>query len=163
MRWLVRLGWVFGALFVLLVFAGLALPREYRVERAVETSASADRVHRLAADLSSWPLWAGDPSGIEIVDLDPELGIEYEQKNAEGEVVRRGALRYDALDETTRVTWLVVGDHGPSTIDRFRSFSMEWREGPRLEEGLARLAGLVESLPGPAAAPPVAEDQSSAP
>ena len=65
--------------------------------------------------------------------------------------MRRGAIRYDELEETLLVTWLEAGDLGASPLARYRALLVGRDEGPRLELALARLAGLAESLPEAAA------------
>lgn len=145
MRWLYRLGLVLGALFVLAVFVGLALPQDYRVERSVETSATIAQVHELVANLNAWPAWGATHAGVEIVDEDPALGIAYEIRDEKGYLLRWGAIRYEETDEKLLVTWLAAGELGSSPLERYRGLARARDEGAALETSLARLAGLAES------------------
>lgn len=168
---------VVGAVIVVL---GLALPREWHVERAVLISATPAEIHTVVSDLERWDEWAQGQDGrgdtvvtlgpvtrgqgarlrwqspsasgeVTIVESDPARGVVFElRRNTEPS--SRAAVRYEPKLATTEVTWTDRGTLEPIWGALMRDFVQTELEA-HLQTGLARLKAIVEAR-APAAPPP---------
>jgi len=171
-QWLKRIG--YGLLIVVgaVVIFGLMLPSKYAVETSVVINAEPSLVNDYTSDLAQWLKWMprftqdptieveygtstrgvggnltwkgkGGEGYITIKRSGPD-GIDYE--TIQGGKETKGALRYDVLDEGTKITWSIDGDVGGSLPGRYGLlFGSEADMQATLDSGLQTLKQLVET------------------
>jgi len=159
-------------LVVILVVVGIFLPKDYEVRRSVVVDAKPSAVHKYVGDLEKWKEWEpwteADPtlevtlgkktSGVgasqtwkskdgdgklTFTATDSDKGVEYDMSI--GEWSSKGALRYDAVEKKTKVTWEMAGTVDMPVIGGYLALMMDSWTGPYFEKGLAKLKAKVES------------------
>jgi hypothetical protein len=92
--------------------------------------------------------WSGEGLGqgeIHFESSDPEKGVVYRLKLAEGDVQSQGAFLYERVDGGTKVTWKDGGDSGNDILKRYVAyFLLDNHIGPEFEHGLSTLKQVVE-------------------
>ena len=167
---------VVAALLALFLLVGLALPREYDLERSITISAPAEVVFEQVNDLqknrawSPWEEddpsaefqygptisgigafydWQGDKVGagrLTITGVDPNRRIETEL--AFGDATTAVAVwTFDETDAGLRVTWGVDGDYGNSLFARYFGLFIRGVLEENFERGLANLKRVTEAMP----------------
>lgn len=164
----------FLVLLVLLIIAavvGFLLPHDYRVEESVVINAKPSKIHDFVGDLRRWDDWTPwkemDPTvsvtfGAETKGVgasqtwtgkdgtgllkftasDEDKGIEYEMKL--DEMPSKGAIRYEKMGDSTKVTWSMSGDIDMPVIGGYFALLMPRFVGGSFEKGLTKLKGVVE-------------------
>jgi hypothetical protein len=173
--------------FLLLLIAGLVLPRRWTVEAQVVVHAPPEAVHPFVEDLRKWSDWAnrqpGDPtlevtfSGPErgvgatrsyrgrhagegsttLTVSDPNRGVWFDSKVNSERVNAHGSITYEALSGSTTVTWK---DQGmlPLVIGGYLRDSVETGLRQHLDAGLSELKRLSEKSVENRSVPPPAAD-----
>lgn len=184
----------FAALVALALLVGALLPSSYRVERSTVIHAPPEAVYGFVASLERWRDWAPwdakrypgsdwvtagpavgagavrswsgqdvGPGTLRLTEADPSRGVVYDASVANGHVVH-GRISLAPEGAGTRVTWVDEGALGGNPLMHYLVPPVQRKLGADLEEGLARLAKLVEAAPPPAAAKPEpTEPQAAAP
>ena len=167
--------WIGGALLAMLLI-GMLLPSRAQVERRVEIDARAEMVFALLNDfrwVAEWSLKTADDPNARIDIAGPPRGLSA-SRSWEGAIVGRGQETITVSEPHTRVKTVTVGDNGREsaslfdisaaagktsltwTIERGYGFNLAGRYfalfldgivGGTMEQELARLAGVAESLP----------------
>lgn len=154
---------------VLVFFAGLFLPQDYRVSRSVEIKSAAATIHHLTADLKQWPRWSpwlelepsvkvtlgdktsgvganqswtGNSGGGRLIFLasSPQSGIIYNLWFEEAKMPAISHINYITTGAgTTRVEWNIEGDIQVPVIGFYLALAMDSMIGPAFEQGLNNL------------------------
>lgn len=164
----------FVVLLVLLIVAavvGYFLPHAYRVEQSIHINAKPGKIHELVGDLKRWDDWTPwkemDPSVqvtfgketkgvgasqtwtgkdgtgfLQFTASDEDKGIEYDMKM--DEMPAKGAIRYERMGDTTKVTWSMSGDMEMPVIGGYFALLMPRMVGGAFEKGLTKLKSEVE-------------------
>ena len=161
-------------LVVILVAVGFFLPSSYEVKRSVVIDAKPSAVHKYVGNLEKWGEWEpwteGDPtiettlgkktSGVgasqtwtgkegdgklTFTASDSDKGIEYDMEFDGGKWKSKGAMRYEAVEKKTTVTWEMTGTVELPVIGGYMALMMDGWTGPYFEKGLAKLKAKVES------------------
>jgi hypothetical protein len=163
------------------IAVGLALPRTWRVERAIVIEAPTERIVPAISTLRRWQNWAPwartDPKAVHHF-VGPESGVgarwqwtgptlgpgaltivaaaptavDLEAALASEDVNARQRFTFVPEGDGTRVTWVDEG-----TLPRLGGFftsSVEARLSRQLEVGLSNLKAVVEREPAPRPLPP---------
>ena len=174
MRWFIRIAGGVVLAVVLFVLAGFLVPAGYRVERSVVIAAPPDHVYPLIATPRRWKEWSmwnrrdpamamtffGPESGagagwswdsksegkgrMTLLTADPSTGLTYELFFPDYGMTSTGALRLDAQDGGTKVTWSNVGRFGNNPLTHYMAVAMDRMVGPDFEAGLANLKAIAE-------------------
>ena len=91
--------------------------------------------------------WKGEKSGqglFTISSADPAKGITYDLDFENGRYKSTGAIRFEAADAATKVTWTNEGDAGANPVKRYFNLLMDKMMGPDFQKGLDRLKALAE-------------------
>jgi hypothetical protein len=186
MRGVLKFFGIVVALIALIVVAGgLAKRSNWRAEANIVVRAPPEALFPHVGDLSRWGGWtylngATDPSAkwsflgpgpgvgqtmvwegaqmgkgrLELRSASPSEGIRYVSE-VEG-FAGDGEIRFSAVPEGTRVTWVDRGDVGWNLPSRWFVPMIEKTLTPEFEKALTRLKSLVENTrpTGPAAAAP---------
>ncbi len=150
---------------------GYFLPHDYNVEESVVINAKPGKIHDLVGDLKRWDDWTPwkemDPSvqvtfGKETKGVgasqswtskdgpgtlaftadDEKKGIEYTMTM--DDMPAQGAIRYEQVGDTTKVTWSMNGDIDMPVIGGYLALLMPRMIGPSFEKGLVKLKREVE-------------------
>jgi hypothetical protein len=156
---------------VVLGVVGFLIPHDYNVEESVVIDAKPSDVHDLVGDLRRWDdwmpwkemdptiqvtygaetkgvgasqTWTGkDGTGfIRITASDEDKGIEYDMKM--DEMPAKGAIRYERVGDSTKVTWSMSGDIDKPVIGGYFALLMPRMMGGSFEKGLKKLESQVE-------------------
>jgi hypothetical protein len=163
-------------LAAILYSLGVALPRQYYLERSILVNASPRTVFSHVDDLRGWPTWAAwtaDSTAANVAFGQDDSGADanYTWKDAGGGgTIRRtggnmgygigytvefqpsleqsaGLLRFLPEGSGTKVVWTNEGIMGGGALAGYSGLFKEWTLGPDLEAGLANLKQQVEALP----------------
>ncbi len=174
MKWLRRILGLLLLLVILFLAVGFVLPARYHVEREVVIGAPVTEVHALVGDLEEWDRWTpwkeADPTIVVTIgehstgvgahqswtgksgdgeltfrSVDPAWGVEYDLDFDHGRYRTKGALRYETVENGTRVTWSMDGEMGSNPVERWFGVLMDWMVGPDFERGLDRLKTVLEA------------------
>jgi len=164
----------FVVLLVLLVVAavvGYFLPHAYKVEQSININAKPGKIHELVGDLKRWDDWTPwkemDPSVqvrfdketkgvgasqtwtgkdgtgfLQFTASDEDKGVEYDMKM--DEMPAKGAIRYERMGDSTKVTWSMSGDMEMPVIGGYFALLMPRMVGGSFEKGLTKLKTEVE-------------------
>lgn len=156
---------------LILVLVGVLLSGEYTVERSVVVQAKPPKIHDLVGDLARWDDWMPwkeeDPSvevklgdktkgvganqtwtskdgtgRIDFTASDEDKGIEYDM--AFNEWKSKGSIRYDRLDDSTKVTWTMKGTVDTPVLGGYFALMMPTMIGASFDKGLAKLKAKAE-------------------
>lgn len=164
-----------GAVIVLFVGIGFALPSGYEVSRSVIIDAPPEMIHSYVGELKNWEEWTpwrdldptmkttyglitsgvgahqnwtGDSGNGELTfTASDESGIVYDLSFDEGAYQSVGRVIYEKSGDGTKVTWDMKGDAGMNIIGRYFGIMMDSMVGPPFEQGLTKLKDRVESIP----------------
>ena len=181
-----------AGLVALLVGIGLLLPSTWSVERTVTVSAAPETIRPFLDTPRQWPVWSawnnakypdmvveyegpargvgsawkwqGESSGagrLEITRSDA-AGVGYRLAFADFPPID-GTMALEASGAATTVRWAMAGDVCGNLLARFFVPFMGDMMTAELDEGLAKLKGLAEAAPPPAAAPAAAEAEADVP
>jgi effector-binding domain-containing protein len=167
--------WIAGAALALLL-TGLLLPSRAHVERHIEIDARAELVFALLNDfrwVAEWSLRTADDPNARTDISDPPRGLAA-RRSWEGAIVGRGhetimvsephslvetrvyadggrewasAYEITAAGATTSLTWTHERNYGFNLAGRYLGMFLGGIVGDTMEQELAQLAGLAESLP----------------
>jgi len=159
---------------VLLLVAGVVgffLPHDFAIEESIDISAKPSAIHDLVGDLKRWDEWTPfkemDPSvqvtfGRETTGVgasqswtskdgsgtltftasDKKKGVEY--TITLGNMPAQGAIRYEPVGDTTKVTWSMKGKIETPVIGGYFALLMPRMVGGAFEKGLSKLKRQVE-------------------
>ncbi|NRA53328.1 MAG: SRPBCC family protein [Gammaproteobacteria bacterium] len=160
---------------VLILFAGLFLPQDYRLMRSQTILATPQAVHQLVGDLNQWPRWSPwlelepsvqvtlgsqqtgvgasqhwtDDSGggrLSFIASSPSTGIIYNLWFGENKMPAISHLNYIVLSsQMVRIEWTLEGEVQLPIIGFYLAQAMDWLIGPAFELGLANLKREVEN------------------
>jgi hypothetical protein len=164
------------AVVLIALAVGLALPREWKVERQVLIHGPAGRIHPLLIDLRRWQDWsvwthAMDPAlrntyegprdgvGAKWLWLGPKMGrgrieiaafdpgrLDLDEAIESDVVNAHASITFTAEGEETRVTWRDEGTLPPVVGGFFRS-TVEAGLNENFSASLLKLKSIVEALP----------------
>lgn len=178
MQWLKRITITFFIIIALLLWVGLILPGEFKVERRIQIAAPQHQIYAYLVDLNHWHLWEPwtdrDPN-MQISTSSPSIGVGA-YRNWKSQIDGNGSLKmtqaisprlieYESIfegwdspqlghfelrsdGETTTVIWSFSGELGSNPLFHYFALMMNSMVGPDLEEGLAKLK-LVSKSPTP--------------
>jgi len=175
-----KLLYVLLGIVALILIVALFLPASYTVERSVEIAKPPEVVYPLVADYNKWLVWSAwpkmEPEAKQTVTGAPgtvgsswswegkEIGVgsltladAEENRSIHSKVVFKSPMNSEADDYVTlapkpsgtSVTWRNTGNL-PYPLGRFFGLGLEGMLGPQMEEGLAGLKSLAESIEEPA-------------
>lgn len=150
---------------------GFLISHDYKVEESIVIDAKPSDVHKLVADLERWDEWmpwremdptiqvtfgketkgvgasqtwtGEDGTGfIQITASDEDKGIEYDMKM--DEMPARGAIRYERVGDSTKVTWSMSGEIDTPVIGGYFALLMPRMIGGSFEKGLGKLKAQAE-------------------
>jgi Polyketide cyclase / dehydrase and lipid transport len=163
-----------AALLLLIVLAGFALPRGYKVERSIEINATMDKVYPLVYDPKAWARWgvwnrrdpgmkmaySGMPAGagakwswqsasqgsgdMEMVVAEFNKTVVYKITFPDYQMVASGRLEFAPAGGGVRVAWIGEGDMGANPLMRYMGLVMDLMMGPDFEGGRKNLKQLAE-------------------
>lgn len=161
-----------GALGILVLGVGLALPAAWDVDRTIRIDAPADSIYRWLDDPIAWQAWTVW-GGVELMASGPERGagatlrwddpylgdgvftvvatepprlVRYRVEVEGGAMVTEGRLTLTPAQGTgTTVTWHERGDFGWNPMMGYAALNMGRIQGVELERALRRLEALVET------------------
>lgn len=161
-----------GALGILVLGVGLALPATWDVERSLRIDAPPDSIYRWLYDPGAWQEWtvwggvelvaSGPERGagatlrwddpylgdgtFTVVEADPPRMVRYRVEVEGGAMVTEGRLTLTRAEGTgTTVTWEERGDFGWNPMMGYAALNMGRIQGVELERALRRLESLVET------------------
>jgi hypothetical protein len=162
------------ALLVLLLVAGLLLPKDWQVERSVVVGAPASAVFPYLNSLKRWREWTvwyarepdlqveyeGPESGVgatsrwqgrdgrgamKILNSDRDRRVEYLLLLDAGATEMNGLLQLTPEAGGTRVTWRVGGSVGGSPLQRYFALLISVWVGHDIDASLAQLKTKLEA------------------
>jgi uncharacterized protein YndB with AHSA1/START domain len=175
MKWLVRTIGGLVALAVLLLAIGLLLPRHFRVERAANINAPAEKVYALLADPREWKRWtvwnqrdpamkidySGPASGagarwawqsktegngaMEFTEVLPNQRIGYTLSFPDFGMQSAGVVAIAPASAGVRVSWTNEGELGVNPVNRWFGLFMDRMVGKDFDAGLANLKRIAEA------------------
>ncbi|MHC4973306.1 MAG: SRPBCC family protein [Planctomycetota bacterium] len=161
-------------IIVILVVVGFLLPTEYEVSRYIVIDAKPSKIHDHVGDLKRWDDWMtwkeNDPSievaygkkttGVgarqtwtgkdgegEIVftSADSKRGVEYDMSMDQGKYTSKGAILYEEMGKSTRVTWTMSGDWSTPVVGGYMVLLFEPMIGGEFQKGLSNLKDRIET------------------
>jgi hypothetical protein len=156
---------------VVVAAVGFLIPRDYRVEETIVIAAKPSAIHEFVGDLRRWPDWMPwkemDPTVeitygketkgigasetwtgkdgvgfIQVTASDEDKGIEYDMTM--DEMPSKGAIRYERVGDSTKVTWSMSGEIDKPVIGGYFALLMPRMIGGSFEKGLAKLKTQAE-------------------
>jgi len=150
---------------------GFFLSGDYTVERSIVINAKPADVHKLVGDLKRWEDWTpwkeADPSvhvtlgdktsgvgasqkwtskdgagSLIFTAADKDKGVEYDMTY--GEWTSKGALRYEEVGKSTKVTWSMNGTVEMPVVGGYMALLMPQMIGGQFDQGLQKLKRQVE-------------------
>ena len=162
-----------GAAVVVLVvvLVGVLLSGDYTAERSIVINAKPAKIHKLVGDLKRWDDWTpwkeDDPSvqvtlgektdglgagqswtskdgkgSLTFTASDENKGIEYDFTFEDWKA--QGSIRYDRLDDATKVTWTMKGNVDMPVLGGYLALMMPTMVGGSFDKGLAKLKKKAE-------------------
>ena len=165
---------VIGAIALIALVAGLAIPSTFSVQRSIEINAAPGKIYDLVVEPRKWKEWSvwtrrdpdmritysGPPFGMgarwswvsksegngnmEFTRVEPDRVVEYALSFPDFGMKSGGAIRLEPAGNATRVTWTNSGDVGANPFKHFLAMMMDRIVGPDFEAGLANLKSIVE-------------------
>jgi len=162
-----------GLLLILVAAAavGFFLPGDYSLERSIVINAKPADVHKVVGDLARWEDWMpwkeSDPSihvtlgdkttgvgasqkwtskdgagSLVFTASDKDKGVEYDMTF--GEWTSKGAVRYEEVGKSTKVTWSMKGAIDTPVIGGYMALLMPQMISGQFDKGLQNLKRAVE-------------------
>jgi uncharacterized protein YndB with AHSA1/START domain len=158
---------------VVLLFAGLLLPKDWQVERDIVIQTPPSAVFPYLNSLKKWREWtvwyarepelateySGPDAGVGatsrwksddgrgammILESRPERRVDYQLLLDGGEFVMHGSLHLIPVDAATRVVWRAGGVGGDNPVERYMTLMFKFWIGRDFEQSLARLKERLE-------------------
>ena len=162
---------VLFVIVLVLAAVGFLIPHDYSVEESVVIDAKPSDVHDLVGDLRRWDDWMPwkemDPTiqvtygkdtkgvgasqtwtgkdgngSVRITASDDDKGIEYDMSM--DEMPAKGAIRYERVGDSTKVTWTMSGAIDKPVIGGYFALLMPRMMGGSFEKGLEKLKSQAE-------------------
>ena len=156
---------------LVVVLVGVLLSGDYTAERAIVIQAKPAKIHKLVGDLKRWDDWTpwkeDDPSvevtlgektdgagasqtwtstdgngSLTITASDEDKGIEYDFTFADWK--SKGSIRYEQLDDATKVTWTMQGNVDVPVAGGYLALMMPTMIGASFDKGLTKLKQKAE-------------------
>ena len=164
-----------GILVGIVVVAGLFLPTEFQVSRAVVIDAKPETIHAYVGDLKKWNAWEpwrdADPSlaitigekstgvgaaqswigkegdgSLVFTESSPDKGVRYDLFFLQGKERCTSSILYNAMQPAkTNVLWTMKGDMEVPVLGGYMAMFMDSMVGPLFEQGLAKLKRVAEA------------------
>ncbi len=173
MKLLVKILAGFAALVILLVLVAFALPRQYKIERAMVMKAKPEAVFAQVADLKAWKNWGAwqerDPgmklsysaqstgvgawsqwesakegNGKMTITSQTATKVVYKLEFPDVGMSSTGSVELAADAGGTKVIWVDAGDLGMNPMNRWFGLFLDGMIGPDFEKGLSNIKKIVE-------------------
>lgn len=171
---LIKIAASLALLVALVALIGLALPKNFRIERSVVINAPAGKIYPLIAEPKNWPQWGvwnqRDPNmqmefsgatagagakwswrsksegngAMEFTAAEPDKQIVYQLTFADMGMVSRGVLGLTPSGTGTKVSWSNEGEFGGNPFIRYFGLMMDSMVGKDFDAGLTNLKQLAE-------------------